>query len=127
MSVKTKVAIDYSPLNSAVDHLEDTHNIKVSIRALQSKSRKAHFVFYRAVVAMVLKIQGYGCSQIGRMMHKDHATVINLWNYNGKKQLRDPRYQGIIIKELSGGDYHCAPMVYAELCDTFNVNGKKRK
>lgn len=91
--------IDYGPLYSVIEYLADHHSLDVNIENLHSECRQSDLIFHRAIVAVILKMRGYGPSAIGRLLHRDHATVYNLWKYEKKNQQRDPRYKTIVDKE----------------------------
>jgi hypothetical protein len=68
---------------------------------ITNKVRDTDFVFVRALVAFVIKRQGYNLSQIARIFDmKSHASVINLLGYDKKKQGWRRKQYRIITKAI---------------------------
>jgi chromosomal replication initiation ATPase DnaA len=49
----------------------------INKKELIGRSRKAEYVQARHEIAQILKDNGYGPSEIGRALHRDHSTIIH--------------------------------------------------
>ena len=74
--------------------------VNINVRDVLGKSRQSEIVFQRALVAVILRSQGFSFSHIGSIINRDHATAINLLRY-ARKQKRNPRWEKICQKALS--------------------------
>ena len=45
-----------------------------------TRCRKRHHVDGRIAFALLLREQGLGCSEIGKILNRNHATVLHYWN-----------------------------------------------
>lgn len=64
----------------------ETLGIECGMHEVLSLSRRCDIVFARAVVAMWLRNSGYTFTQIGYILNRDHAAIINMLKWEAKKQ-----------------------------------------
>jgi len=84
-----------------------------------SRNRSKEDTLIRAFVTYALKSEGYGYSEIGRLLERDHSTVIHLYNkvndmlslpgaykeetamYKDFNRLMDPEFRTMVATELA--------------------------
>lgn len=76
--------------------------IKFSVKDVQGSSRDSRLIFKRALIVLILRNEGLSLQYIGNILHRNHATIINLESYEKGTQCRDKRYTRI-KKILSTG------------------------
>lgn len=64
---------------------EDAHRLaivvqKVCMLNMFKNSRERRYIQARMMFSYILKERGYGCSLIGKMLNKTHASIINYFN-----------------------------------------------
>lgn len=70
------------------------YGVEFTISEIRSKSRRSGLVFKRALVVNVLDQEKISSVDIGSIINRDHATVLQLRKYL-RKQSRDPRFEKI--------------------------------
>ena len=64
----------------------------VGVKDLSKKSRKGEYVYARLILSYILRYRGYSLAEIGRVLNRDHSTIINsLRNYDYKIRARDSK------------------------------------
>jgi len=71
------------------------HDIKFKYNELLSPCRKAELVFIRALIVIILRNKGYSLEKTGRILNRDHATILHAEKYT-RKQGRNKKYSSII-------------------------------
>ena len=61
------------------ENLKDIIERKFNINLLD-KRRHTRFIQARCIFSYILKRKGHGCFSIGKMLNKNHATVLNYFN-----------------------------------------------
>lgn len=72
--------------------LKDNCNFEINIQEILTRKRGASLTFQRALCAHIMRKRGLVLENIGAILGRTHATVINLLAYGTKKQARDGRY-----------------------------------
>lgn len=72
--------------------LKDNCNFEINIQEILTRKRGASLTFQRALCANIMRKRGLVLENIGAILGRTHATVINLLAYGTKKQARDGRY-----------------------------------
>ena len=74
-------------------YLKIQHNYKVSIHELASRTRKAEYIELRQFLCSYLRdYNNMSLKKIGKILNRDHATVINALNVYKDRMLLEPSY-----------------------------------
>ena len=95
--MKISQRIDYENLILLNQVLFELASIGISLEAtaenLYGRSREAHFVFGRAIVALYLRRKGMALTRIGEYLGgREHGTIISLLKYKRGRQAFDKRF-----------------------------------
>lgn len=91
-----------------------------------TKCRERKFVDARITFAKLLQEQGYGCSQIGLLLGRDHSTIIHYFRKGEELIEVNPSFRKRYVKareEYIGEDpvyYYSAPELRAKFLDMRN-------
>ena len=80
--------IDYA--NRLIQYIKDQKSIDIN-----NASRKTELVFWRMIVYKHLRDRGLTLSDIGRIFHRDHATIIH--NINNYQEFNRMKYDYFLI------------------------------
>lgn len=72
------------------------YDVDFDPRELRSSTRRSGLVYVRALIAYYLRSKDYSLEEIGIVLNRNHATVINLLRYGTKKQGRNQDYSLMI-------------------------------
>lgn len=76
-------------------------SISFDIHEIQSPCRESELVFIRALIVFILRQKGYSLARIGKILKRNHTTIMHLEKYLDKKHRSDKRFAAIKMDLLN--------------------------
>lgn len=90
----TQSIIDRTAVLNSLAPVLASHNATNNADEIQSSSRRIDLVYSRALIAFILRQNGFTMAQIGYVLNRDHATAVHLLKYG--------KIQGHALKNIMG-------------------------
>lgn len=76
-------------------------SLKCTVEMLREQNRTSERVYLRRLACRMLRAQGFTLTQIGRVIERNHCTVLNLLNRTGYEDSPQTHEQLMVIKRAS--------------------------